>query len=463
MFTLHSRVSHQIQTTPKRLLAGLFLLLLPLAFPAVLAHARNGALEISNKHATNYSHAVDRIPPHTAYTVDVVTEWNQYAANLAVSPASALSPVQQTRVMAIAQVAVHDAVNGITGEYATYLPPAASPANASSEAAAIAAAHETLRTLFSSQTVMLDALFTASLASHGLSALDPGVNYGRSVAGAILALRSNDNSAQAQFDYIVPGAGLPGVWTRIANAPALHPGWGNVTPFVLNSGSQFRPDAPPALTSDQYAKDYNEIKQIGALNSATRTAEQTDIALFWRASGTAIWNPVITQVLASRNLSLSATARALALFYMAAIDAGVACWEAKYYYNFWRPMLAIRGGDLDGNDATAVDPTWTPLLPTPPHPEYPSGHSTISAGMAGILQLLFDDSPGVPLVVTSTGITRQWSSFSEALDEVIDARVYSGIHFRNTDEVGARVGKQVARFVWTHALRPCGQGGKNCQ
>jgi len=222
---------------------------------------------------------------------------------------------------------------------------------------------------------------------------------------------------------------------------------------VLRSGSQFRPDAPPTLDSEQYARDYNEIKQIGVLNSATRTAEQTQIAFFWRASPTAIWNNVLSQVIATRDLDLSATARIFALFYLAAADASIACWEAKYIYNFWRPQPAIRSGDFDGNDFTAGDGTWAPLIATPPHPEYPSGHTANSSAMARILMLVFEDNPGVPIVVTISGITREWNRFSEGVEEVIDARIYSGIHFRTADEVGARLGRQVARFVSTHSLR----------
>jgi hypothetical protein len=396
---------------------------------------------------------------------DVVTEWNQTAVTLTLLPASALAPVQQTRVMAIVQVAVHDAVNGITGDYETYLSPGPAPENASPEAAAIAAAHHALRNLFQlspSQVASLDGSYADSLAAHGLSTSDPGIEYGRSAAAAILALRANDHSAQAQFNYTAPGAGAPGVWVPLTSAPALLPGWGNVTPFVLRSGSQFRPDAPPALDSEQYAKDYNEIKEIGRLNGSTRTDLQTQIATFWRASPTAIWNPVIRQVLAARSPDLSATARTFALFYLAAADASVACWEAKYYYNFWRPQPAISNGDFDGNDLTAGEAGWTPLFATPAHPDYTSAHTTNSSAMATILGLLFEDNPGAPIVVTISGITRQWDTFSAGVEEVIDARVYSGIHFRTADEVGARMGRQVARFVSTHALRPCPQGGSRC-
>src|SRR5215471_20332677 len=307
----------------------------------------------------------------TAQAGDVVAEWNQQAIALVLLPASALTSVQQNRIMAIVQVAIHDAVNGITQKYDTYLSPGAAPDNASPEAAAIAAAHHTMRNLFQSQATSLDSLFAQSLAAHGLSENDPGIAYGQSAAAAILALRANDHSAQAQFDYDATGVGTPGVWVRLNNAPAQLPGWGKVTPFVLRSASQFRPDPPPALESKQYAKDYNEIKQIGALNSATRTNEQTQIALFWRASPAAIWNPVLTQALATRNLSLSEKVRIFALFYLASADASIACWDAKYAYNFWRPMLAIKSGESDGNESTTADQTWAPLIATPPHPDYP--------------------------------------------------------------------------------------------
>ena len=390
----------------------------------------------------------------------VVTEWNQNAVALTLLPASNLAPVQQTRVMAIVQVAVHDAVNGITGKYATYLPAAPAPANASAEAAAIAAAHHALRNLFGPGN--LDTLYLASLAAHGLSASDPGIEYGRNAAAAILALRANDNSAQAQFNYTAPGAGLPGVWVPLTSAPALLAGWGEVTPFVLHNVSQFGVPPPPALDSELYARDYNEIKVIGALNSPTRTATQTQIATFWLGSPVAIWNQPLTQLVAARDLDLSATARAFALVYLAATDSGIVCWKVKYEHNFWRPQPAIRRGDEDGNALTAPDPTWTPLFATPRHPDYASGHATNSSAIATIMQLIFGDDPGVPITSTITGITRQWETFSEGVDEVIDARVYSGIHFRNSDEVGARQGEQIGQFVFTHALRPCPKGKGKC-
>lgn len=404
----------------------------------------------SQSEATAASHA-----PMPAVSGAIIMEWNQQAVALTLLPASAQAPVHQTRTMAIVQVSMHDAVNGITRAYATYLSPGVAPGDASPEAAAIAAAHHSLRNLFPTHATNLDAAYLASLAAHGLSQSDPGIAYGRAAATAVLDARANDGAAQAQYAYDAPGAGDPGVWVRLNNAPALLPGWGDVAPWVLRNPAQFRPDAPPALDSQQYADDYNEVKEIGALNSVTRTAEQTQIATFWRASPTAIWNPAIRQLVAARDLDVSDTARTFALVYLSVADASISCWNTKYLYNFWRPQPAIRRGSEDGNDGTTADPTWAPLFPTPPHPEYTSGHTVNSSAMASTLVFLFEDDPGVPISVTIGGITREWKTLSTGIDEVVDARVYSGLHFRTADEVGAEQGAHVARFVYRHALRPC--------
>ena len=399
--------------------------------------------------------------PALARADDPVMYWNDVARQLIVVPAFA--PVQQTRAMAIVQVAMHDAVNAITGDYQRYRPVGLAPEGASPQAAAVAAAHRALLGIVGNSD-FLAASYAASLVTHGVSADEPGFTFGESVAGGILALRQHDGAAVAAFPYLPTNAGAPGVWTPISSAPnaqALLPGWGQVTPWVLRSGSQFRPEPPPALDSERYADDYNEILQIGVATNSTRTGEQTAIAQFWRASPTALWNPILRKAIETSRLDLSTTARVMALFYLAAADSSVACWEAKYVYNFWRPQPAIVRGDEDGNAATSGNPNWLPLVvPTPPHPEYPSGHSANSAAMAFMLSLIFDDAPGFVIEATSStnpGFTRQWFTFSEGVAEVIDARVYSGIHFRTADEVGAKLGRQVARFVMTHALRPAKQ------
>jgi len=390
----------------------------------------------------------------------VVLEWNTIARTLTVVPA--LSPVEQTRVMAIVQVAVHDAVSGITRRYHTYQSLGRAPHHATPDAAAIAAAYYSLKGLFGATATVngksLDTLFADSLTLHGLSNLDSGIEFGRTAALGILALRADDGAAAARGPYVPPpDAGSPGVWVPLGTQVPLLPGWGNVMPFVLHRGSQFRPGPPPPLHSARYAKDYNEIVEVGRSTTLARSDEQTNIALFWRASPTAIWNGVMQQAIVSRGFDTSQAARALAVFYLAASDASVAVWEAKYVYNFWRPQPAIVNGDADENAATAAEAGWLPLVPTPPHPEYPSAHGANSGAMGAVLAMIFGDAPGIVIQAASAqnpGFVRYWQSFSEGVDEVIDARVYSGIHFRNSDEVGARLGRKVAHFVMTHALRP---------
>jgi hypothetical protein len=217
---------------------------------------------------------------------DAVMDWNRIA--LAATVTAGQGAVPQVRSMAIVQTSVHDAVNAITGEYATYLATGPVPSHASPEAAAIAAAHYALTRLFPLQAASLNTARAASLAAGGLSEGDPGIAVGEAAAAAILALRSSDGSAQAQFPYMATGAGNPGVWVAVGSPPVVLPGWGRVTPWVLRSGSQFRPDDPSSLDSERYARDYNEVKEVGSINSLIRTPEQTQIALFWNASPSAI-------------------------------------------------------------------------------------------------------------------------------------------------------------------------------
>ena len=394
------------------------------------------------------------VSPRAVSIPNAAMEWNQIA--LAATVTAGQGPLPQARSMTLVQVAVHDAVNVVTGKHGTYGAYGPAPAGASPEAAAIAAAHTMLMSLFSSQSGTFNPARAASLAARGLTELDPGIGVGQSIAAALFASRVNDGASLAQFPYVAPGSGTPGVWVTIGGAAALLPGWGNVGTWVIPTGSQFRPDGPPALDSGRWARDYNEVKDIGKSDSTTRTATQTEIARFWLGTPSAIWNSAARGIIDARGLDISDTARTFALMYLAAADASIACWDAKYVYNFWRPQLAIRNGQLDGNDKTEADPTWAPLFPTPPHPEYISGHSTNSSAMGNMLAFIFGDEPGVTIIATSPtnpGFPRQWTAFSEGIDEVIEARIYSGIHYRTSDEVGARVGRQVARFVLNHALR----------
>ena len=410
-----------------------------------------GARQLIATAALASSMCITSVP---ARAEDVVMEWNRIA--LAATVTAGEGPNPQARSMAIVHVSVHDSVNAMTHEYETYLRIPPGPRIGSPEAAAIASAHYALTHLFPSQAASLNGSRVASLAARGLSDTDPGIAFGETIAAAVLSRRSNDGAAQAQFAYTAPGTGTPGVWVAAGTAAPVVPGWGQVTPWVLRSGSQFRPDGPPALDSGRYTRDYNEVRDLGSLTSLIRTTEQTMIASFWRASPSVIWNTVARQVVDAHGLDLSARARVFALMYLATADAGIVCWDAKYVFNFWRPMSAIRNGDADGNDDTLGDPAWQPLFPTPQHPEYVSGHSTNSSAMATALSLLFGDDPGVLIVATSptnAGFERRWSTFSEGVEEVIEARIYSGMHYRTSDEVGARLGRTVARFVVNHALR----------
>ena len=395
------------------------------------------------------------VPAEARQSCSPVLQWNEYALQATVTAAQGAVP--QIRSLAIVHASVHDALNAVQPTYDTYLSVTPAPAGASADGAVIAAAHHALRRLFPPQAMDLDGKRSSSLTSCGVADTDAGISAGVSAAEAVFTLRSTDGAAQAGGPYVPPAnAGMPGVWQPLGAAPVVSPGWGQVKPWVLRSGSQFRPDPPPALASEKYTRDYEEVKAFGAKTGSARTPEQTNIAIFWDGSPSAIWNSAARGVIVARGLNSVAAARTLALMYVAAADASIACFDAKYIYSFWRPISAIRRGDEDGNGATAPDTGWEPLITTHQHPEYPSGHSTNSSAMATALKLLFGDDPGVPIVATSPRnptFPRHWTRFSEGVDEVIAARVYIGFHFRNSDVVGARLGRQVAHFVFTHSLR----------
>jgi hypothetical protein len=396
------------------------------------------------------------VAPLRAAEQNIVVDWNAIAITAA--GAAGQNSLLQERSFAVTSVAVSDAVNAITKKYTRYGSSPTPPAGASTTAAAVGAAYRALTQLLPSQTQFLDAMLAQSFAKFGVSAGDPGFTFGEAVADQIVAMRAGDGAALAQYPYTAPNAGAPGVWvpTPPSFAAALLPGWGVVRPWVLESATQFRPDEGPDLTSRRYGRDLNEVKELGTLNSATRTAEQTNIARFWLASAALIWNPVLRQLALGLGLDESETARDFALMNVAGADARIACWDAKYAFNFWRPVTAIQRADEDGNPTTEADPGWTPLIATPNFPEYVSGHTTVSGAMATVLRLLFDDDPDVAFTATSPtnpGFERHWATFSEGVREVINARVYSGIHFRSSDERGARLGRQVGRFAAMHAFR----------
>jgi hypothetical protein len=225
---------------------------------------------------------------------------------------------------------------------------------------------------------------------------------------------------------------------------------------VLNAGSQYRPKPPPELTSSEYTKNYNKVKAYGQETSSVRTAFQTDVARWWADFAVTLWNPIARQVAARRGLTVSENARLFALMNMAADDAAINSWETKFFYNQWRPITALRQGDSDGNPDTVGDPHWNSLLPTPPFPDYTSAHAVISAANATVLIEAFGDNPGVPFSLFSNAhpnFVHTWETFSQGIDEVIEARVWGGIHWRTSDKEGTQVGKKIGRYVLHHALR----------
>ncbi len=388
-----------------------------------------------------------------APATDPVLEWN---ANMlhAISAATS-SGLLHSRWAAIVHVSIFDAVISFTGDAEPYGGiQVNAPPGASVEAAVISAAHFALVHLLPDQRAPLDAQYANSLAARRLTMSDLGVEVGEKVATQVLALRAMDGSATAQFPYTAPGSGNPGVWvpTPPALAPASLPGWGSVAPWVLRSQSQFRVGPPPALDSELYLRDLNEVKDFGAQNSGARIGPETDIADWWVPSAVSLWNPVASQVAAAGKLSISQSARLFALLNMAAADSAIACYDSKYAYNFWRPITAIRSGDAFH---ITPDPGWAPLLATPAFPEYPSAHNEISGAMAQVLTALFGDKPGIPMVAHSSGhpnFDHLWFRFSQGMDEVVNARVWEGIHFRNSDEQGMHAGRCVGQFVVHHAL-----------
>jgi membrane-associated phospholipid phosphatase len=293
-----------------------------------------------------------------------------------------------------------------------------------------------------------------------------GVAWGKTVANSILALRSTDGFAPPVPPFvgvlgIETSKAAVGFWrpTPLLNAFGAGPQFATMTPWVLRRPSQFRLPPPLALSSPEYAADYNEIKTMGIFSGSSRSDDQSELALFWAGNTALYWNRIASQFSMSRSLSLTENAHLFALLNVTMADAAIVCWDSKYRYVFWRPITAIRLGDTDGNDSTAPDLTWVPWLDffppgTPAHPEYPSGHSTVSGAAAFILSAAFGDN--TPFTVTSDVRpgTRAFSSFSAAVAEIADARVFGGIHFRISCVRGNALGQLVAGYVSEHAMRP---------
>ena len=384
-----------------------------------------------------------------AARADEVTDWHEQM--LVTLTSAGTNPIVSTRDAALVSSAVFDAVNGIERRYEPIRVSAEAPRGASKRAAAVQAAYVILVARYPAQIASLDARRTASLAaiSDGGQSLERGIEWGQDVAEAILAWRSTDGFTPAPPAYL--GGSDAGEWrpTPSANAPGLLPQWATMTPWGMQSADQFRPSGPLALGSDEYTEEFNEVKEMGSLSSTLRTADQTDFCKFWQASTpTFLWNRVALDLIADTDNALSDNAHLLARMNLAVADAIISCWEAKYFFSFWRPITAIRVASTDGNADTTEDATWTPLLVTPPFPEHTSGHSSASAAATAVLADRFgDDTSFTVKSHTDLGWTRSFSSFSSAIDEVADARVFAGIHFRTACVVGAAAGGDVAAYI----------------
>jgi hypothetical protein len=399
-----------------------------------------------------------------AARADAVTEWNAIATT-SIAVTAGQSPHGAAPSFAIVQGAVYDAVNAIDRGYRPYLAaPQANPWD-SKEAAAATAAYRVLLGLFPGQQGTLQPLYEASLAAVPPGPQkDGGIAAGEAAATAMLVARTNDGRG-GPFTFDI-GSG-PGEW-RPLTPTALDPApWvGNVRPFLLDSSSQLRTKGPNELTSRAYEKDFQEVKEVGSLTSTTRTEDQTRAAIFWQAHPGAIWNGVFQRLSAQQGLDIVDNARLFAELWLAAADGAISCWNDKYYWNFWRPIAAIREADTDGNPATVADPTWRPLfdpatpttppLVTPAFPDHPSGHSCQSGAVLSTAADFFGTDKMAFDVFSSRfpGQPRHFERFSQALDEILDARVWGGIHFRTADEQGARIGKEVARWLRQHYFRP---------
>jgi hypothetical protein len=388
---------------------------------------------------------------------DVVTDWNQITLATQAAVSGGIRTPPASRALAMVHAAIYDSVNAIDRQYTVYAVNAQAAPGASPEAAVAAAAHAVLVSLYPSRQPNLDAAYALSLSQipDGASKTD-GIALGESVAAAILALRSSDGSTTTLPYTQAPG---PGVWqpTPLTFAPALFVAWGNVTPFTLRSGSQFRAEGPPALSSAEYAADFNEVKSLGAANSATRTPGQTETARFWAENSQITWNNIARVVAAAQQNSLSDNARLFALLNLAGADTAIAVFDSKYSYNFWRPITAIRAADTDDNQDTIADPTWTPLVETPAHPDYTSQHSAWGAAAAKVLASFFGTDEIGFSITTSTapgGVVRSYDSFSQAAEENMVSRIYIGYHFRSACRHGFNQGRQVGHWVSHKFLQP---------
>jgi hypothetical protein len=387
-------------------------------------------------------------PPASA---DVITDWDTKASVVA-SP-SALGE----REVAIVDLAMFDAVNSLVRRYTAYLAREDGFEGAAPEAAAAAAAATSLSRLHPQKAGEFQAALQEYLKGLAASrdALALGTQLGQRVAQRVLDSRAADGATAP--DPYRPRT-TPGVY--VPTATMVCASWPTLKPFVLERPDQFRPGPPVALSSREWATDYNEIKAFGSRDSTQRTPEQTETAKFWLMTGPQAYHPIARQIVAARHLTLADSARFMAMFSVALTDAYIAVFDAKYHYNFWRPITAIRNGDIDGNPDTERDPTWQPIDSTPEHPEYPCAHCILSGAAVTVIELTggLGDLQEVSMIsATAPGVTHRWSNLDGLAAEVANARVWAGFHYRWSTRVGTSMGHGVGQYVATHFAPPGNQ------
>jgi hypothetical protein len=381
---------------------------------------------------------------------DAVTDWNVKAGEF-VTEAKLTAPTA-TRVLAIMHTAVYGATNAITRRYTTALKLEAAP-GASIDAAVAAASRASLLKLLPAQRTSIEAAYAAALGQvpDGPSKAD-GVALGERAAAATLALRAEDGTAAVETyrPFTTPGTYVPTV------IPAV-PHWPGRKPWLMATPDQVRPGPPPRLDSEVWTRDFVEVKELGRKDSTRRTAEQTAIARFWEATLPPIYHGVVRSVARGAGREVTQNARLFAAVTQATDDAFIAIFDAKYRFTFWRPITAIRNADLDGNDATERDPSWTPFIDTPMHPEYPCAHCIVASTVATVLRAELGSGPTPTLTTTSptaAGASRSWTSLDDFVREVAEARIYDGVHYRHSTEVAVAMGQRIGALAVTKVLQP---------
>ena len=383
-----------------------------------------------------------------AAAADVITEWG--GRGVAIGTEKQLPNAPLTRNLAIVHVAMFEAVNAIDGRYKPYKLALPAERTASKDAAAAAAAHAVLVSLYPDQKPKLDEALRASLTAVGEDeAKTKGIELGTKAAAGIIALRTDDgsNATESYRPFTKPGVYVP-------TALPIEITSGGIKPWVMQNGSQFRPASPPALNSEVWTRDVNEIRELGGLKSTARTQEQTEIGRFWFLTGPRTYVPLAQQIAEAQKMDVVDRARLFALLSMATSDAFIAVFDAKYFYNFWRPITAIRNADLASNPAAPREASWTPLGSTPPHPEYPCAHCIVAAAVAAVLQRVAGDDVS-ELTLTSPlapGVTRKWKRLADYRDEVALARIYAGFHYRFSTEAAKTMGTKIGELAVTTQL-----------